>query len=162
MRVVPGKRYGLLTERQYTVLRLRIAGKTQEEIARMLGTSRENISIIEKRAWRKVRLAEETLKYVKELLSVAKVTIPPGTHLVQVPGMLVTAADKANIKLRGNFTRIYDEIRFRAEGSIKGTHIVKPVTVVIYRDGTFEVVSEDSQRSMREKVRSAIRTGNSH
>ncbi len=150
---MPGKRYGLLTERQYTVLKLRIAGKTQEEIARMLGTSRENISIIEKRAWRKVRLAEETLKHVKELLAVTKVTIPAGTHLVQVPGMLIGAADRVGVKLKGNFTRIYDEIRFKAEKCIKGTHVIRPISIVIYRDGSFEVIDEEGGKSLRDRVR---------
>lgn len=149
---VSGKRYGLLTERQYTVLKLRIAGKTQEEIARMLGTSRENISIIEKRAWRKIRLAEETLKYVKELLAVTKITIPSGTHLVQVPSLLIEAADRAGVKLKGNFTRIYDEIRFKAGDCVKGSHVVKPIDVVIYRDGTFEVINEE-EADIRERIR---------
>ncbi len=112
------RKYGLLTEEQYKVLQLRIKGYTQREIAEMLGTSRENIAIIEKRALRNIRLAEETLNAYKSLLAVAKVTIKPGTHLVEVPKLVIEAADKAKVKLKANFTKIYDEIRFRAINNV--------------------------------------------
>jgi hypothetical protein len=133
------KRYGLLTERQYEVLKLRIQGYTQEEIAKILKTSRENISITEKRAKEKIRLAEETLRIYKELLSSGVVNIEAGTHLVEVPQLVVAKADKLGIKLRANFTMLYDEIRYRAGKCIEGTRVVKPIKVIILRDGTFEV-----------------------
>ncbi len=133
------RRYGLLTERQYLVLKLRLQGLTQEEIARMLNTSRENVSIIERRAKENIRLAEETLKAYKELLALGEVIIEPGTHLIEVPKILISEADKLKVKLKANFTRIYDEIRYRARECVSGTKVIKPIRVLIYRDGDFEV-----------------------
>ena len=46
---------GHLTPQQYTVLKHRAEGKSQEETAKLLGTTRKNISLIERRARRKYR-----------------------------------------------------------------------------------------------------------
>ena len=135
-----GKRYGLLTERQYQVLKMRFEGKTQEEIAKELGTSRENISIIERRALKKYKLAEETIQIIRGLMAATEVVLPENTHLVNIPAILVNAANDAGVKLRGNFTLIYDEIRFKAKNCVSGTKLVKPVKVIIFRDGSFDVV----------------------
>ncbi len=132
-------KYGLLTEKQYLVLKLRLEGKTQKEIAELIGTSRENVSIIEKRALRKIRLAEETLKAYKELTCVLKFSIPPGTHLAKVPPLIIDAATKAGVKLRGNYALIYEGIRFNARECVEGTVLVKPVEVKIFKDGSFEI-----------------------
>lgn len=137
------RKYGLLSELQYKVLQLRIErGLTQKEVAKILGTTRENVAIIEKRAKRNIKLAEETLRAYKMLLCAKKVTIEPGTHLVDVPSIIVRASDSAGVKLRASFTKIYDEIRFRARDCISGTKVVKPFTVAIYRNGDIEVLVE--------------------
>ncbi len=138
--MVSRRKYGLLTEEQYKVLQLRIKGYTQREIAEIMSTSRENIAIIEKRAMRNVKLAEETLNAYKALLAVAKVVIKPGTHLVEVPKLVIEAADKVKVKLKANFTRIYDEIRFKAGNNVHGTKVVKPITILIFRNGDISVI----------------------
>ena len=134
------RKYGLLTERQYLVLKLRLKGYTQEEIAKMLNTTRENISIIERRAKENIRLAEETLNAYKELLAAGEVIIRPGTHLVEVPKIVISRADELGIKLRANFTRLYDEIRYCAGDCIRGTRVEKPIKILIFKDGTFDVI----------------------
>lgn len=137
------KKYGLLSELQYRVLQLRIGkGLTQKEVAKILGTTRENVVIIEKRAKRNIKLAEETIRVYKLLLCAKKVTIEPGTHLVDVPSIIVRAGDSVGVKLKANFTKIYDEIRFGARDCISGTKVVKPFAVAIYRNGDIEVITE--------------------
>lgn len=66
--------------------------------------------------------------------------IEPGTHLVAIPQKLVQLADEKGVKLRGNFTTIYDYIRINASESIEGTRVVKPIKIVVFKDGTFQVV----------------------
>ncbi len=133
------RKYGLLTEKQYKVLKLRTEGKTQKEIAEIMGTTRENISIIEKNALRKIKLAEETLKTYKDLTKAGEITIEPGTHLVTIPQKLIQLADEKKIKLKGNFTTIYDHIRINAPENIEGTKIIKPIKITIYKDGTYQI-----------------------
>jgi Tfx family DNA-binding protein len=134
------KKYGLLSELQFKVLQLRIEkGLSQAEVARMLGTTRENITIVERRAERNIRLAEETIQAYKLLLCATKVNVEAGTHLVDLPGIVVKAGDSIGVKLKVNFTRIYDEIRFKAGDCISGSKVVKPFTIAIFRDGNIEV-----------------------
>ncbi len=140
MRNVDKRKYGLLTERQYLVLKYRIQGLTQEEIAKILGTTRENVSNIERRAKQNLRLARETLDAYKELLAAGEVVINPKTHLAEVPKIVLDKADELGIKLRANFTRLYDEIRYKAGDCIEGTTVVKPIKILIMRDRTFEVI----------------------
>jgi hypothetical protein len=123
------------------VLQLRVEkGLSQAEVAILLGTTRENVTIIEKRARRNIRLAEETLQTYRLLLSIAKIRIEVGTHLLDVPGILAKAGDSIGVKLKINFTRIYDEIKFKAGECIGGSRIVKPFTIAIFRDGNIEVM----------------------
>ncbi len=129
------RKIGFLTERQIEVLRLRAKGLTQEEIARLLKTSRENVSIIEKRAQGNIKAARETLAALKTFGVSVTVQIKSCTHLVDVPRIILDKADEANIKVRANFTKIFDEIRFKAGGKVKGTRLVKPITVKILPDG---------------------------
>jgi len=135
------RKYGFLSDRQFQVLQLRIEkGLSQAEIANMLGTTRENVTIIEKSARRNIKLAERTLQTYRLLLSVAKITIEAGTHLIDIPGMVVKAGDNIGVKLQVNFTRIYDEVSFKAGDCISGSRIVKPFTIAIFRDNRIEVL----------------------
>jgi len=139
------RKYGLLTELQYRVLELRLRrGLSQAEAARVLGTSRENVAIAEKRALRNIELAERTISFYRYLLRVAEVVVEPGTHLVDIPSMVVKAGDTANVKVAANFTRIYDEVRFKARDCIEGRRVVRPIRIAVLRDGSIEVICEPS------------------
>ncbi len=138
-----GRKYGLLTELQYKVLELRLRkGLSQAEVARVLGTSRENVAIAEKRALRNIKLAEKTLSMYRFLLRVAEVEVKPGTHLVDIPSIILKAGDKAEVKITANFTKIYDEIRFKARECIEEKHTVRPIKIAILRDGSIEAICE--------------------
>ncbi|MEM4448398.1 MAG: Tfx family DNA-binding protein [Fervidicoccaceae archaeon] len=139
------RRYGLLTELQYRVLELRLRrGLSQAEAARVLGTSRENVAIAERRALRNIELAEMTISFYRYLLRVAEVVVEPGTHLVDIPSMVVKAGDAENVKVAANFTRIYDEVRFKARNCIEGRRVVRPTRIAVLRDGSIEVICEPS------------------
>ncbi|MDQ1280267.1 MAG: HTH-type transcriptional regulator, fmd operon transcriptional regulator [Thermoproteota archaeon] len=135
------KEYGLLSNQQFKVLQLRIErGLSQSEIAKDLGTTRENVTIIEKRAKRNIKLAERTLQIYKLLISLAKIEIEAGTHLIDVPGIVIKSGDSLGIKLNVNFTMMYDEIKVKARDCIGDRRVVKPFLVAIFRDGTIEVI----------------------
>jgi len=85
-------------------------------------------------------LAEETVQAYKLLLCATKVNIDVGTRLVDVPGILMKAGDSVGIKLKVNFTRIYDEIRFKVGDCIREERVVKPFTIAVFRDGEVEVM----------------------
>lgn len=134
------KRYGFLSDSQFKVLQLRIEkGLSQAEIAKMLGTTRENVTILERRAKRNVQLAEETVQAYKLLFCLARVEIKAGTHLIDIPGIVVKTGDNFGVKLKVNFTRIYDEIRFKAGDCINNGVVIKPFTIAIFKNGDIEI-----------------------
>ena len=136
------EKLGTLTKVQLEVLRLRMTGLTQEEVASKLGTTRQNVSLLERRAHRNLEKAEETIAAYRKLRTVATVTLPPMTHLVDVPRMLIDAADSAGVKIKVDFSLIYKELKHDAGDNVSGTRITKPVQVDILSDG--EVCIEPS------------------
>jgi hypothetical protein len=134
-----GSRAGLLTEEQLKILGLRLDGLKQEEIARRLGTTRQNVSLIERRARGNVMKAEATLRAYRRLQTAATVELRPSTHLVDVPRMLVDAADDAGVKISIDFALVYKELRDEAGDSISGTRVVKPILLHVLRDGKIDV-----------------------
>jgi Tfx family DNA-binding protein len=129
------QKVGLLTVRQIEVLRMRGQGLTQEEVAKRLKTTRENVSILEKRANQNIKTARETLAAVKSFGTSVSISIKPGTHLVDIPRIILDKADEVNIKVRSNFTKIFEEIRFKTPGKVRRTKITQPITVKILPDG---------------------------
>ena len=138
-KVVGGSRSGLLTEEQLRVLGLRFDGLRQEEIAKRLGTTRQNVSLIERRAHSNILKAEATLRAYRRLQTAATVELKPSTHLVDVPRMLVDAADEVGVKISIDFALVYKELRDEARESISGTRVVKPILLHVLRNGRVDV-----------------------
>ena len=134
-----GSRTGLLTEEQLKILGFRLDGLRQEEIAKRIGTTRQNVSLIERRARSNIMKAEVTLRVYRRLQTAATVELKPSTHLVDVPRMLVDAADGAGVKISIDFALVYKELRDEAGESISGTRVVKPILLHILRDGKIDV-----------------------
>lgn len=93
---------GFLTERQIQVLRLRRRGMSQEEVAEILGTTRANVSILERRAMQNIDRALATLKQWMMIQAPVAVTIHEGTDLFAIPGVIFREADERGLKLPVN------------------------------------------------------------
>ena len=133
---------GFLTEEQLRILQLRLGGMTQEEVAKKLNTSRQNVSLIERRALKNISKAEQTLKAYRRLRTAATVKLGVGTHLVDVPRMLIDAGDMAGVKIRVSFPLVYKCLRDEVGDSIQGTRVVKPILLHILSDGRIDVEPE--------------------
>lgn len=88
-----------LTEQQIKVLRLRAKGLKQSEIAEILGTSRANVSILERRAMEKIEKAKNTLLLWEQINSKISVEIRSGEDIFTVPEKLFKKADELGIKV---------------------------------------------------------------
>ena len=141
------KSFGLLTEKQLEVLALRKKGLSYKEIAKRLKTTRENIYILEKRGLRNIEIARETIEIAKHQGILCEIQLKEGTRLIEIPKIIVDEADKRNVKLKANFTRIYDEIRYKVPRAIERTKLVKPVVVYITLDGDFWVESQSLEKT---------------
>lgn len=88
-----------LTEQQIRILRLRAKGMKQSEIAELLGTSRANVSILERRAMEKIEKARNTLILWEQINSKVSVPVRAGEDIFEVPGKLFKKADVYGVKV---------------------------------------------------------------
>lgn len=100
------KKFGLLSELQVEVIKLRFQGLTQEEIAKRLNLSRSYVSMLELRAKRKIEIARKTLEIISQIQSEELIAIDEGTSLADIPSILFKAADKKGIHLKTNIIEI--------------------------------------------------------
>ncbi|KAF5416133.1 MAG: DNA-binding protein Tfx [Candidatus Methanogaster sp.] len=115
-----------LTERQMLVLRLRNDGRSQEEIASGLGTTKQNISAIEKMARKNIEQAENTIKFMKTLDAPVWFEVAVGTRLGDLVGMIYERADSENmgVHVRYDGVALASRIRDLAEKQIRHRVVV--------------------------------------
>ncbi len=115
-----------LTERQMLVLRLRNDGRSQEEIASGLGTTKQNISAIEKMARKNIERAENTIKFIKTLDAPVWFEVAVGTRLDDLVGMIYKRADSENagVHVRYDGVALASRIRDLAEKQIRHRVVV--------------------------------------
>ena len=87
-----------LTERQIEVLKMRLCGRSQQEVADSLGTTRSNISILEKRAHQNIARAERTLQQWMMLRAPISLQARAGTDVFDLPKMIFAAADEKHMR----------------------------------------------------------------
>ncbi len=93
----PGQSF--LTNRQLEVLQLRHQGLSQQDVADRLGTTRSNISILEKRAHQNIARAERTVQQWMMIRAPISLFVKGGTDAFDLPRMIFAAADEKGIRL---------------------------------------------------------------
>ncbi|HIE31536.1 MAG TPA: Tfx family DNA-binding protein [Methanosarcinales archaeon] len=121
-----------LTERQMQILRLRNDGHSQEEIAAELGTTKQNISAIEKTARKNIKRAENTLKFVKMLNAPIWFEVSEGTRLDDLIGTIYSKADAGDADVHVRYDGIALASRIR---ELAGERIRHRVVVVNFEIG---------------------------
>ncbi|HVP97399.1 Tfx family DNA-binding protein [Methanoregula sp.] len=126
---------GLLTDRQMEVLRYRKQGMTQQQIADIIHTSKANVCTIEKSAMENIRRAKETLEFLYTLDATHLCTIPSGTDLFEVPGMIFAEAEKAKIKVKYDTISLINRLREARPQAYKARCICEDVQIYITDEG---------------------------
>jgi Tfx family DNA-binding protein len=134
---VPTRKFGFFTQQQLEILKLRNQGLTQKEIAERIGTTRENVSAIEKRIKRNIEKIKESLEILKNFGFLLEIKIEPGTHIIEVPKIIYKEADKLKVKVKGSFIQIYEDVRFKAKNKIKGSQVAKEIRILILPNGDY-------------------------
>ena len=125
----------LLTDRQAAVLSLRKKGLSQQEVGQILGTTRSNVSILEKRALQNVFRARATLREWTMIHAPISITVPAGTDLFDLPGLVFQEADRAGIKLEIGSVDIVVQIREKAPEALRKRVVVRDLEVAVTEDG---------------------------
>lgn len=139
------RRFGFLTELQLKVIKLRARGMSLREVASILGTSHQNVSVAERRARDNVRAAEDTILAYRAATAAVKVTVPEGTRLVDVPRIVMEECDRAGVRLRADFTLIFKLIRFSRPPCVEGQRLSRPVIVLVDGEGYLSIYPLDER-----------------
>lgn len=128
-----------LTRRQAEVLVLREADIAQAAIAESLGTSRANVSSIESSARENVKKARETVAFAEILSAPVRLTVEVGTDLYDVPNMVYSACDSADVKVSRTAPELMKLVSDAAGDAIHGRAVQREITITVSRDGRVRV-----------------------
>jgi len=126
-----------LTKRQIEVLKLRMKGFTQEQVAELLKTTRENVANLESRAYVNIMRARITLKMLEDLNPRNEVVVPAETPITDVPRIILDRADMLGIKIVYGAETIYHLARKKAVK--RGDHLTAPLRVRILPSGKIKL-----------------------
>jgi Tfx family DNA-binding protein len=129
----------VLTRRQAEVLALREHGLTQSAIGDRLGTSRANVSAVERAARDNVERSRETIAFADALVAPIRVTVETGDKLYDVPGRVYEAADKAGVKINQTAPDLMRTVGREAGDAVDGGRVVEPILVGVTLDDTVRV-----------------------
>jgi len=141
---LPEEADSLLTERQLQVLKLRRQGRSQQEIADLLGTTRSNISILEKRAHQNISRAERTLQQWMMIRAPISLHVPAGTDVFDLPEKVFSAADQKSLQLPVTSLDILVSLRRRAPHLFRKRAVLKDVDIYVTDEGELLVMESGS------------------
>lgn len=134
-----------LTERQIKVLQMRLSGLSQQEVAMRLGTTRSNISILEKRAHQNIDRAARTLQQWMMLRAPISFHARVGTDVFELPKGIFAEADKKGIRLPITSLDIIVQLRRRAPRLFKKRALERDALIFVTEEGEVlvEGISEE-------------------
>jgi Tfx family DNA-binding protein len=124
-----------LTRRQLEVLKLRKQGRPQQEVADILGTSRSNVSILEKRAHSNIARAERTVQQWMMIQAPISLRIKAGTDVFDLPTMIFREADRRSMQLPTNSLDIIVQLRRRAPNLFRKRYVSQDVDLYVTAEG---------------------------
>ena len=129
----------LLTARQIEVLKLKRKGMSQAAIARMMKTTRGNISTIESTAMKNIEKAQKTLKFYHAIEAPIWMTVPAGTDLYDIPPLIFKEADRKKIKIAVDSATIVVKLKTVSPEKIHRRITVDEIDVSVDKNGNVSV-----------------------
>ena len=124
-----------LTDRQLEVLQLRRHGSSQQDVADRLGTTRSNISILEKRAHQNIARAERTLQQWMMIRAPITCRVKAGTDVFDLPRMIFAAADEKGMRLPVTSLDIVVQLQRRAPKLFKKRSLEQDAEIYVTEEG---------------------------
>jgi len=146
---------GALTEKQATVLILRLRGLSLRKIASLLGTSHQSVALTYRKALENLRKAFEAVLFYKVASADLRLTLPPGTRLVEIPKLLLDEADRRGVKVRADFMLVYKGVGYMAGECVRGTEVAEPILLLVDAEGMVEAYPLKKVAGLIERVASA-------
>lgn len=139
MRGVPnkGSYYGnsFLTERQVEILRLRRNNVSRGDIAKSLRITRQDVTILEKRAMNNVERAFNTINLAAMEGYSVRVKLTKGTPILDAIKEILDAGNRNGVKVGLSIPELFTLIRMNQEGKIKQGILFSDMDVNILQNG---------------------------
>lgn len=128
-----------LTEKQKEILRLKVKGLSQAEIARKLETSRANINSILKRADENIEKSKNTLKIYRKIKSPVKVKIRVNDDIINGIEKLLSKADEEKIHVSSDIPELVSKIKRESNDRLQGRRAIKEIHLLLDEKGKVHV-----------------------
>jgi|Deesub1362A_J573_1020465.scaffolds.fasta_scaffold00089_25 hypothetical protein len=128
-----------LTELQIKVLEMRARHMTLEEIASVLGTTKSNVSILEKRARKNIEKSYKTIQIWEQISAVMSIDIPAGTDVFDIPRMVYERGDMKKVKIPLTSVEIVSMVLNELEGAIRNRVLTRSIRMYITRNGRMKL-----------------------
>ena len=130
-----GHNGSFLTERQREILRLRKQNLKKSEIAKILNITRQDVTILEKRAMNNIEKAYNTIQLANEEGFSVSIVIEKDTQILDAIRKILAAGDENNIKIKSPIPEIFTLIKICHGPNIKNGFISSNTEVSILRNG---------------------------
>ena len=124
-----------LTERQREIMRMRRNNMKKSEIAKILNITRQDVTILEKRAMINIEKAFNTIQMAYEEGLSVRVAIGKDTQILDAIKEILAAGDRKNIKIRSSIPEIFTLLKICHGTNIKNGIIQEGTEVSILPDG---------------------------
>ncbi|RLG22469.1 Tfx family DNA-binding protein [Methanosarcinales archaeon] len=131
-----------LTKKQIEVLKRRMEGKTLEEIASEFGTTKQNISAIERKARENYQKALNTVKLFRSILAPIVVRARAGMKVDDVVRDLYERCDSVNIHIPYDRFELVMLLRKEIGHRIRHSLVVEDFEIRVTKEGDVIVMPE--------------------
>jgi Tfx family DNA-binding protein len=128
-----------LTERQREIMRMRRNNMKKSEIAKVLNITRQDVTILEKRAMINIEKAFNTIQMAYEEGLSVRVAIGKDTQILDAIKEILAAGDRKNIKIRSSIPEIFTLLKICHGTNIKNGIIQEGTEVSILPDGSLNI-----------------------
>lgn len=108
----------------------------------MIGTTRANISKLERRAHQNIKAARKTIHDWMKIQAPIITQIPAGTDVLRVPDMIFKEADLMGIHLLANSIDLIVRLKAKAPFLFMRQNLPKDVVIFITREGQILLIDE--------------------
>lgn len=136
---IPDPANTILTHRQWEILELRSRGLSTTEIARIIGTGKQNVLVLENRARRKIARARFTIDLLDNMGRESISYVRSGTHVLDAVKGIITEADQNGIRISGNLVDVLNSLRKNCGNWIDNGILTRDVSVSIFSDGSYTI-----------------------
>ncbi|MEM0155285.1 MAG: Tfx family DNA-binding protein [Thermoplasmataceae archaeon] len=124
-----------LTERQAEILRMRKNNISRMEIARLLKITRQDVTILEKRALRNVERAFNTIKFANQEGYSVRLKVAEKTQILDAIREILDTGNRNGVKIALSIPELFTMIRMSQHGKIKNGILSSGMEINILPDG---------------------------